>query len=68
MRVIVQRRLTAYWLLSLQDACEKLEQWRRHYNEERLHSAIGNITPILLVNSVGETSPPTEKRVASSNS
>jgi putative transposase len=35
--------LNAYWFLSRQDACEKLEAWRRHYNEERPHSAIGNI-------------------------
>ncbi len=28
--------------LSLQDACEKLEAWRKHYNEERPRSAIGN--------------------------
>ena len=50
--------LNAHWFLSLQDACEKLEAWRRHYNEERPHSAIGNIPPILLANSAGETSPP----------
>ena len=24
--------LNAHWFLSLQDACEKLEAWRRHYN------------------------------------
>jgi len=35
--------LNAHWFLSLQDACEKLEAWRGHYNEERPHSAIGNI-------------------------
>jgi len=51
-------RLNAHWFLSLQDACEKLEAWRRHYNEERPHSAIGNIPPIMLANSAGETSPP----------
>lgn len=50
--------LNAHWFLSLQNACEKLEAWRRHYNEERPHSAIGNIPPIMLANSVGETSPP----------
>ena len=33
--------LNAHWFLSIQDACEKLEEWRIHYNEERLsHSAI----------------------------
>lgn len=50
--------LNAHWFLSLQDACEKLEAWRRHYNEERPHSAIGNIPPIMLENSAGATSPP----------
>ena len=49
--------LNAHWFLSLEDACEKLEAWRRHYNEERPHSAIGNIPPIMLANSAGETSP-----------
>ncbi|WP_436286785.1 integrase core domain-containing protein [Sphingomonas trueperi] len=38
--------------------CEKLDRWRRHYNEERPHSAIGNIPPIMLANSAGATSPP----------
>jgi putative transposase len=50
--------LNAHWCFSLEDACEKLEAWRRHYNEERPHSAIGNIPPIMLANSAGETSPP----------
>ena len=50
--------LNAHWLLSLEDACEKLEAWRRHDNEERPHSAIGNIPPIMLANSAGATSPP----------
>jgi putative transposase len=48
--------LKAHWILNLQDACEKLEAWRRHYNEERSHSAIGNIPPIMLANSSDETS------------
>lgn len=26
--------LNAHCFLSLQDACEKLETWRRHYNDE----------------------------------
>lgn len=51
-------RMNAHWFLSLQDACEKLEAWRRHYNEERPHSATGNIPPIMLANSAGETSSP----------
>jgi len=50
--------LNAHWFLSLEDACEKLDAWRRHYNEERPHSSIGNMPPIMLANSAGETSPP----------
>ena len=37
--------LNAHWFLSLEDACEKLEACRRHYNEERPQSAIGNTPP-----------------------
>jgi len=50
--------LNVHWFLSLQDVCEKLEAWLRHYKEERPHSAIVNIPPIMLANSAGETSPP----------
>lgn len=62
--------LNVHWFLSMQDTCEKLEKWSSqrcfaspvgsgiHYNEERPHSAIGNIPPIMLVNSDGHTSPP----------
>ena len=35
--------LNAHWFMSLADAQEKLEDWRRYYNEERPHGAIGNI-------------------------
>ena len=35
-----------------------LAQWIDSYNEERPHSAIGNIPPIRLANSAGATSPP----------
>ena len=31
--------------LSLEDAEEKVESWRRHYNGERPHSALGNLSP-----------------------
>ena len=50
--------LNTHWFLSREDACEKMEAWRRYYNEERPHSAIGNMPPITLANSDGETSPP----------
>ena len=34
--------LNAHWFMGLEDTVEKLEAWRRDYNEERPHSAIGN--------------------------
>uniref|UniRef100_UPI003A918671 integrase core domain-containing protein n=1 Tax=Pararhodobacter oceanensis TaxID=2172121 RepID=UPI003A918671 len=42
--------------LTLADAAEKLETWRRYYNEERPHSAIGNKAPITLTKSGDITS------------
>jgi len=48
--------LNAHWFLTLADAAEKLEAWRRYYNEERPHSAIGNNAPIMLTKSGGITS------------
>jgi len=51
--------LNTHWFLSLADAQEKVETWRKYYNEERPHGAIGNRPPILLHNHVGATSPPT---------
>ena len=37
--------LNEHWFVSLQDAKEKIEAWRRDYNEVRPHSALGNRTP-----------------------
>lgn len=42
--------LNAHWFMTLADAQEKLEAWRRYYNEERPHGAIGNKAPIHLQN------------------
>ena len=50
--------LNARWFMSLADAQKKLEDWRKYYNEERPHGAIGNKTPISLLNHVGVASPP----------
>jgi len=51
--------LNTHWFLNLADAREKLEHWRRDYNEVRPHRAIGNKPPITLTKHVGTTSPPT---------
>lgn len=37
--------LNEHWFLSLEDAREKVEEWRRDYNEDRPHSSLGNVTP-----------------------
>ena len=37
--------LNEHWFTSLQDAEEKIEAWRRRYNEERPHSSLGGLTP-----------------------
>lgn len=50
-------RLNQHWFLTLADAAEKLEAWRRYYNEERPHGAIGNNVPIMLTKSGSATSP-----------
>lgn len=50
--------LNTHWFLSLADAREKLEDWRRDYNEVRPHGAIGNKPPITLTDHNGATSPP----------
>ena len=49
--------LNAHWFMSLADAREKLEDWRRHYNEDRPHSAIGYNVPIDMHYPDGVTSP-----------
>jgi putative transposase len=37
--------LNVNWFLSLEDAREKIESWRRDYNEWRPHSSLDNLTP-----------------------
>ena len=40
-----QECLNEHWFLSLEDAKEKAENWRKDYNENRPHSSLGNVTP-----------------------
>ena len=37
--------LNQHWFLSLEDAQRKIRAWRDYYNEERPHSALGNLPP-----------------------
>jgi putative transposase len=49
--------LNAHWFLSLADAAEKLEAWRRDYKDERPHGAIRNKVPSALTISAHAASP-----------
>lgn len=40
-----QECLNGHWFLSGADAQEKIEAWRNHYNTERPHSALGDLSP-----------------------
>jgi len=41
-----QECLNENWFLSLEDAREKVKIWRKHYNGERPHGSLGNLTPM----------------------
>jgi len=49
--------LNTHWFMNLDDARQKMEEWRRDYNEIRPHSAIGNKPPISLMNGSSAYSP-----------
>ena len=38
--------LNEHWFLTLEDARQKIETWRRDYNENRPHSSLGNVPPV----------------------
>ena len=40
-----QECLNEHWFMSLADVQDKIEAWRRHYNEVRPHSALDWLTP-----------------------
>ena len=50
--------LNTHWFMSLADSREKLDAWRRDYNEVRPHSAIGYNVPADIHIHVGSASPP----------
>ena len=41
-----QECLNENWFLSLEDAREKVEVWRKEYNRYRPHGALGNLSPV----------------------
>ena len=42
--------LNEHWFLTPQEAQLVIEAWRREYNEDRTHSAIGDVTPQEFIN------------------
>ncbi len=58
--------LNTHWFLSVTDAREKLECWRRDYNEVRPHGAIGNKPPAALLHCIDATSPSMPKETGKS--
>ena len=39
-----QELLNASWFLSLADAKDRMDEWRKEYNEQRPHTALKNLT------------------------
>jgi putative transposase len=52
--------LNASWFLSMTDARERIEDWRRDYNETRPHTALGGLTPNAFAQQTHQWSPPTK--------
>ncbi len=44
--------LNIHWFLPLEDAQEKLDNWRREYNHERTHSSLNDMTPAEFIRSL----------------
>ncbi|MBM3732678.1 MAG: transposase, partial [Acidimicrobiia bacterium] len=50
-----------HWFMDLDDAREKIEDWRREYNDVRPHGAIGDRTPMSLIRQAPEKSGELER-------
>lgn len=44
--------LNIHWFLSLGDAQDKLDNWRREYNHESTHSSLNDMTPSEFIRSL----------------
>jgi putative transposase len=49
-----QECLNENWFLSLDDAQERVEVWRQHYNSERPHGALGNVSPLVYASAMAK--------------
>lgn len=56
--------LSVEWFRSRDEARVVIEQWRRHYNEDRPHSGLGNLTPVAYATKLaaGEIAPRKRRR------
>jgi putative transposase len=60
-----QECLNAHWFLCLDDAREKVESWRRQYNAEHPHSALGYLAPGEFAASLaGESGPKSASKLS----
>ena len=53
-----QECLNEHWFLSLEDAKEKIDAWRGHYNEQRPHSSLGYQSPVEYLSGALPPTPP----------
>ncbi len=53
--------LNAHRFLTLADAREKAADWRKYYNEDRPHGAIGNLPPAAFMTAGSATNPLPER-------
>jgi putative transposase len=51
--------LNVNWFMSLEDAEDKIEDWRHKYNHFRPHSSLNNLTPMEYIKICQSTSPET---------
>ncbi len=56
--------LNVHWFDDLTDAKEKLQAWRREYNETRPHRSVGKIPPSVFAQKVARYADPPTSRVA----
>ncbi|WP_232100146.1 MULTISPECIES: integrase core domain-containing protein [Lonsdalea] len=50
--------LNIHWFLSLGDAQDKLDHWRREYNYERTHTSLNDMTPAEFIRSLQKDEDP----------
>jgi len=55
---LLQDCLNTHWFMTLTNAQEKLEAWRRDYNEVKSRISSGYCVPFTIHNPDGFTSPP----------